>query len=68
MKTVIIAGLDNLAFTVADLLDPKEYKLIGFGTPIKAAWNVYDEEGKILEDITDIPVMPIEAIKALILN
>jgi len=62
MKTVIIAGLDNLAFTAADLLDPKEYKLIGFGTPIRAAWNVYDEAGNILDTIDDMPVMPVEAV------
>lgn len=62
MKTVIIAGIDNLAFTAADLLDPREYKLIGFGTPIRAAWNVYDESGNILDNIEDMPVMPLEAV------
>ena len=59
---MIIAGIDNLAFTAADLLDPREYKLIGFGTPIRAAWNVYDESGNILDNIEDMPVMPLEAV------
>ena len=61
MKTVILAGLDNLVFSAADLLNPKEYKLIGFGTPIEQAWNVYDANGEIKEDIQEMPVMPVEA-------
>lgn len=61
MKTVILAGLDNMVFSASDLLNPKEYKLVGFGTPIEQAWNVYDENGNILDEIEDMPVMPIEA-------
>ena len=64
MKTVLLAGLDNLVFTAADLLNPKEYKLTGFGTPIREAWNIYDAEGNIrsdLEALGEMPVMPIEA-------
>lgn len=61
MKTVVLAGLDNLVFSAADLLNPKEYKLIGFGTPLNQAWNVYDENGEIRDDIEDMPIMPIEA-------
>lgn len=61
MKTVMLAGVDNLVFSAADLLNPKEMKLIGFATTMDVAWNVYDENGKIKENIEDMPIMPIEA-------
>ncbi len=61
MKTVILAGLDNYVFTAADLLNPGEMKLIGFATPIEEAWNVYDNDGNIKENIEEMPVMPLAA-------
>lgn len=61
MKTVILAGLDNLAFAAADLLNPKELKLIGFAVTIEQAWNIYDKDGNVKEQIEEMPVMPIEA-------
>lgn len=61
MKTAVLAGLDNLAFTSADLLNPAELKLVGFATIIEEAWNIYDEAGNVREDITEMPVMPLEA-------
>ncbi len=60
MKTVILAGTDNLAFSAADLLNPKELKLIGFATAIKQAWNIYDENGTVKEQIEEMPVMPLD--------
>ena len=64
MKTVILAGLDNLVFTAADLLNPKELKLIGYASAIREAWNIYDENGKVkenMDEMTEMPVMPLEA-------
>lgn len=61
MKTVVLAGLDNLVFTAADLLDPAQMKLVGFATPIKEAWNIYREDGSVVEEIQEMPVMPLEA-------
>lgn len=64
MKTAIIAGLDNMTFNVADLLNPKELKLTGYATTIEQAWNIYDESGNIKEKIEDMPVMPPEVAMA----
>ncbi len=61
MKTVILAGLDNLVFFAADLLNPARWKLTGFATPIAPAWNIYDENGAVREVIDEIPVMPLDA-------
>lgn len=61
MKTVIIAAPDNLAFSCADLLNPAVLKLIGFAVPMKEAWNIYDKNGNVLEDISEMPIMPLEA-------
>lgn len=60
MKTAVLEGLDNRVFSAADLLDPKELKLIGFATTITQAWNVYDAAGEIKEEIEELPVMPVE--------
>ena len=62
MKTVILAGLDNLVFSAADLLNPRQMKLIGFGTPIAEAWNIYEADGKTLkQELQDMPITPIAA-------
>ena len=61
MKTVILAGLDNLVFSSADMLNPKQLKLIGFATTMEQAWNIYDENGNVKENIEDMPIMPIDA-------
>ncbi len=61
MKTVIITSLDNLAFSSADLLNPSSLKLIGFAVPMKEAWNIYDEKGNVSENISEMPIMPLEA-------
>ena len=66
MKTTVIAGRDNAVFTSADLLNPAEMKLIGYGTTIEEAWNVFDEDGKgIKDEIEDMPIMPVEAAIAM---
>ncbi len=61
MKTVILAGLDNMVFSSADMLNPKQLKLVGFATTIEEAWNIYDENGKVKENIEDMPSMPLDA-------
>lgn len=62
MKTVIIVGENNLMLTTADLLNPKEMKLVGFGDTREKAWNVFDEDGNVKEEITQMPVMPVEMV------
>ena len=61
MKTTIIAGLDNLTFSSADMIDPKALKLVGMATAIEQAWNIYDVNGEVKRDMAELPVMPIEA-------
>lgn len=61
MKTVVLAGLDNLVFTASDLLNPAELKLVGYATPIKEAWNIYDKSGNVIEEVEEMPIMPLEA-------
>ena len=65
MKTILLAGLDNCVFSATDFINPKENKIIGIATEIKEAWNVYDESGKIKEDIDELPILPFEAAIAL---
>lgn len=60
MKTVILAGLDNLVFAMTDVLNPKNMKLVGIASEIKEAWNIYDENGDLLEEIRELPIMPLE--------
>ena len=50
MKSAILAGLDNLVFSSADMLNPKQLKLIGFATTMEQAWNIYDENDYLFED------------------
>lgn len=62
MKTTVLAGTDNTVFTAADLLNPMEYKLVGYATTIRDAWNIYNEDGSVKEDLGDVmPCMPVEA-------
>ena len=65
MKTVIIIGENSLINTAADLLNPKEMKLIGFGDTRQELWNVFDEQGEVKEEITGLPVMPVEMVASL---
>lgn len=65
MKTVIIIGENNLMLTAADMLNPKEMKLIGFGDTREPAWNVFDEKGEVREEISGLPVMPVEMVASL---
>lgn len=58
MKTVILAGLDNQIFSAADMLNPKELKLIGYATTMEQAWNIYENNGAVKETM---PIMPIDA-------
>lgn len=60
MKTAMLIGTGDLIFKAADLLNPKELKLIGFGTTVEENWNVFDENGDIKNEIDGIPVMPID--------
>lgn len=61
MKTVILAGLDNQIFSAADMLNPKELKLIGYATTMEQAWNIYENNGAVKETIETMPIMPIDA-------
>lgn len=61
MKSVILAGVDNLVFAATDVLNPKNMKLVGIASGIKEAWNIYDEQGNMLEEINELPIMPLEA-------
>ena len=65
MKTVMIIGSDNLMYTAADLINPKEMKLIGFGDTRKESWNVLDDNGDVKEEITGMPIMPIDLVPSL---
>ena len=60
MKTVIIAGDSSLSMSAADLLNPSFMKLIGIADTRQEAWNVLDSEGNVLEEITGMPVMPVD--------
>lgn len=60
MKTVLIIGMDNLMYTAADLINPKEMKLIGFADTRSEFWNVLDKNGNIKEEIEGMPIMPID--------
>lgn len=61
MKTVILAGLDNTIFTMADLIDPREYKLVGYATTMSQAWNIYEADGAVKTDLDVMPIMPLDA-------
>ena len=61
MKSVILAGVDNLVFAATDVLNPENMKLVGIASGIKEAWNIYDEQGNMLEEINELPIMPLEA-------
>jgi len=65
MKTVVCAGFDNFTFTAVDWINPKELKLIACATTIEEAYNIYDENGGIKENIDEMPIMPIGAALAL---
>jgi len=65
MKTVIIIGENNLTATCADLLNPKEMKLVGFGDTREETWNVFEEDGSVKETISALPVMPVEMVASL---
>ena len=65
MKSVIIVGENSLVMTTADMLDPKEMKLVGFGDTREKNWNVFDENGNVKEEITGLPVMPVEMVASL---
>lgn len=61
MKTVMVMGLDNQIFSAADMLNPKQLKLIGYATTMEDAWNIYDESGNVKEMIEEMPIMPVDA-------
>ena len=65
MKSVIIIGDSNLMYSAADLINPKEMKLIGFGDTRSTSWNVLDEEGNIKDTIEGMPIMPIDLVPSL---
>ena len=46
MKTVVILSTDNLGMTVADMLNPREMKLVGMGDTRQETWNVFFRPGK----------------------
>lgn len=57
-----MAGVNNLTFTAADLLNPKELKLIGFAVNMAQAWNIYDEKGRLRDNLEEMPIMPMDAV------
>ena len=61
MKTVILAGLDNLVFSAVDMINPEDNRIVGIATEIREAWNVYDENGEIKASIDELPIMPLAA-------
>lgn len=67
MKTVVILGADRLGMAVADLLNPREMKLVGLGDTRREAWNVFADEaaGELKEEIDGMPVMPVDLAVAL---
>lgn len=62
MKTCIILESDNLALNVSDLINPKEFTLIGIGNSKPETWNVFEDEQQsiIKEQIDGMPIMPID--------
>ena len=52
MKTVVILSTDNLGMTVADMLNPREMKLVGMGDTRQETWNVFSdlEKGELETD------------------
>lgn len=62
MKTVLITGANEFMYNVAEMVNPKEMKLVGFATTDSSAWNVLDEKGNVLDEISGMPVMPIDLI------
>ena len=52
MKTVVILSTDNLGMTVADMLNPREMKLVGMGDTRQETWNVFSdlEKGELKEE------------------
>ena len=67
MKTVVILSTDNLGMTVADMLNPREMKLVGMGDTRQETWNVFSdlEKGELKEEIEGIPIMPADLAVAL---
>lgn len=43
MKTVVILSTDNLGMTAADMLNPREMKLVGMGDTRQETWNVFSD-------------------------
>ena len=60
MKKALIIGTDDFIYSVQDFVNPKEMKLIGFGTTVEEEWNVFDENGDIKASIDEMPIMPID--------
>ena len=67
MKTVVILGADSMGMAVADMLNPREMKLVGLGDTRAETWNVFSdlEKGELKEEIQGMPVMPIDLAVAL---
>ena len=67
MKTVVILSTDNLGMTVADMLNPREMKLVGMGDTRQETWNVFSdlEKGELKEEIEGMPIMPADLAVAL---
>lgn len=67
MKTVVILGAGHLGMAVAQMLNPREMKLVGLGDTSPDTWNVFSdpEKGELKEEIDGMPVMPIDLAVAL---
>lgn len=62
MKTVLIVGTNDFMYNVAEMIEPKGMKLVGFATTRNEDWNVLDKDGNVLDEIDSMPVMPIDLI------
>jgi len=62
MKTVIIAGTDSKIFAAADYINPDIFRIIGYSTTDKKAWNVHYNRGELKWEEDIQPIMPMEEI------
>ncbi len=64
IKKVIVAGTNNTIYSLSELLDPGEMKLVGLSDTREELWNIFDEVGEVKANMTEMPIMPLEMIPA----
>ncbi|MGN0974526.1 MAG: TylF/MycF/NovP-related O-methyltransferase [Gemmiger sp.] len=60
MKKVVIVGCSSLIVNAAELLNPREMKIVGLGDTRPEAWNVFQENGDLKDEFDEMPVMPVD--------